>query len=369
MLEIRNLTKQYGDERAIDELSLSIDDGEFCTILGPSGSGKTTTLLSIAGHVTPTAGSIALEGTDLTDVPPEDRSLGIVFQQDALFEHMTARENVAYALGPHEGDWDRETRIDQFLSLVGMSDYADSYPEQLSGGQRRRIELARALVYEPDVLLLDEPLTGLDRQLRREMRAEISRIHEETNVTTVYVTHDQSEALTLSDRIAVLNEGACVAVGTPEALYEQPPNRFVTRFLGSVSTLPGTIVERSPLVVEWAGYRFELGAVDSEGVGDVPSVGDRFRLYCRPDAVRVEPSTGISVDGEVTDITHSGERSTVTIETTAGGQLRIATDGFPNVAVGETVTAGIDPDAVFGFAGDSRLCVSTASRAENATDG
>ena len=132
MLELRNLTKQYGGERAIDELSLSVDDGEFLTILGPSGSGKTTTLLSIAGHVTPTAGSISLDGTELTGVPPENRSLGIVFQQDALFEHMTARENVAYALGPHEGEWDHGSRVDEFLSLVGMAHYGDSYPAQLS---------------------------------------------------------------------------------------------------------------------------------------------------------------------------------------------------------------------------------------------
>jgi ABC-type Fe3+/spermidine/putrescine transport system ATPase subunit len=366
MLELRNLTKQYGDERAIDELSLSVDDGEFCTILGPSGSGKTTTLLSIAGHVTPTAGSISLDGTDLTDVPPEDRSLGIVFQQDALFEHMTARENVAYALGPHEGDWNRENRVDQFLSLVGMTDQGDSYPAQLSGGQRRRIELARALVYEPDVLLLDEPLTGLDRALRREMRAEISRIHEETNVTTVYVTHDQAEALTLSDRIAVLNEGECMAVGTPETLYEQPPNRFVATFLGSVSTLPATVVERSPLVVEWAGHRFELDADDA--VGDSPTAGDRFRLYCRPDAATIEPSAGISVDGDVVDIAHSGDRSTVTVETADGGRLRVATGGFPDVATGETVTIGIDPTAVFGFAGESRLQLSTVLQLEDVTD-
>jgi ABC-type Fe3+/spermidine/putrescine transport system ATPase subunit len=367
MLEIRSLTKQYGDERAIDELSLSVDDGEFCTILGPSGSGKSTTLLSIAGHVTPTAGSISLDGTDLTGVPPEDRSLGIVFQQDALFEHMTARENVAYALGPHEGDWNRENRIDQFLALVGMAEQADSYPSQLSGGQRRRIELARALVYEPDVLLLDEPLTGLDRALRREMRAEIGRIHAETNVTTVYVTHDQAEALTLSDRIAVLNEGACVGVGTPEALYERPPNRFVATFLGSVSTLPGTVVERSPLVVEWAGHRFELAADDGR-VGDLPSVGDRFRLYCRPEATSIEPSAGLSVDGDVTDIAHGGERSTVTVETADDGRLRVSAGGFPDVAVGQTVTVGIDPTAVFGFAGDSRLDLSKSRQREHVTD-
>jgi len=368
MLELRNLTKQYGGERAIDELSLSVDDGEFLTILGPSGSGKTTTLLSIAGHVTPTAGSISLDGTELTGVPPENRSLGIVFQQDALFEHMTARENVAYALGPHEGEWDRGSRVDEFLSLVGMAHYGDSYPAQLSGGQRRRIELARALVYEPDVLLLDEPLTGLDRGLRREIRTEIGRIHEETNVTTVYVTHDQAEALTLSDRIAVLNEGAAVAVGTPETLYEQPPNRFVATFLGSLSTIPGTFVERSPLVVEWAGHRFELDAGDPGAVGDSPAAGDRFRLYCRPDAASIEPSAGITVDGEVVDVIHSGEQSTVTVETADEARLQVAAGGFPDVAVGETVTVWIDPDAVFGFAGDDRLCVSKAPRGENVTD-
>ena len=348
MLDIRHLTKRYGDERAVEELSLSVAEGEFLTILGPSGSGKSTTLLAIAGHVAATSGAIALDGEDLTHTPPEKRSLGVVFQQDALFEHMTARENIAYALGPHDGEWDDEERVDRFLSLVGMAGHAGKYPDQLSGGQRRRIELARALVYEPDVLLLDEPLTGLDRTLREEMRGEISRIHDETDVTTVYVTHDQTEALTLSDRIAVLDGGELAAVGTPRRLYERPPNRFVATFLGSLSTFPGTVVDTDPLVVEWAGHRFELAAATAA------AVGDRFRLYCRPEAVAVGGSAAITVDGEAIDLTHSGDRSTIAVRTADGGQFEVPVGGFPAVEAGDQLTLGIDPGGVFGFVGERR---------------
>ena len=362
MLDIQNLTKRYSDERAIEKLSLSVADGEFLTILGPSGSGKSTTLLAIAGHVSPTAGSITLDGKELTGAPPEQRSLGVVFQQDALFEHMTARKNIAYALGPHDGDWNPTARVEQFLSLVGMAGHAKKYPDQLSGGQRRRIELARALVYEPDVLLLDEPLTGLDRQLREEMRSEIRRIHEETNVTTVYVTHDQAEALTLSDRIAVLDSGSLAGVGTPQELYERPPNRFVATFLGSLSTLPGTVVATDPLVVEWAGHEFELGSVH----GEPPEIGEQFRLYCRPDAVAFEPTeAAVTVDGEIVDVTHSGERSSI-YALAAGGRFEVSVDGFPAVDIGAPVSVGIEPDAVFGFTGDSRLGV-TAAQAKSQT--
>ena len=370
MLEIDSLTKRYGVETAVEDLSMAVERGEFVTLLGPSGSGKTTTLLSIAGHVTPSAGTIRIDGRDVTDEPPENRSLGVVFQRDALFPHMTARENLVYALGPHGyGDREREERTDRFLSLVGMAGHAEKYPDQLSGGQRRRIELARALAYEPDLLLLDEPLTGLDRGLRREMRAEIARIHAETDVTTIYVTHDQEEALTLSDRIFVLDGGRPVAEGTPRNLYEQPPNPFVASFLGTVSKLPATVVgagEADPdsLAVEWCGFRFVLDG-DSPGPdsdGDGLGVGDRLPLYVRPEAVKSslvgdgEPRD-VTVEARVEKLTHGGARSTVLVETPDCSPLRLTADGFPELERGDRIEVGFDAEAPFAFVGPDRLRV------------
>ena len=368
MLEIDSLTKRYGAETAVEDLTLSVERGEFVTLLGPSGSGKTTTLLSIAGHVIPTTGSIRIDGQDVTDEPPENRSLGVVFQRDALFPHMTARENLAYALGPHDyGDRECEERTDRFLSLVGMAGHAEKYPDQLSGGQRRRVELARALAYEPDLLLLDEPLTGLDRGLRREMRAEIARIHEETDVTTIYVTHDQEEALTLSDRIFVLDDGRLVAEGTPQKLYERPPNPFVASFLGIVSKLPATVVgaegtDPDHLAVEWCGYRFVLDGPGADSASNRPAVGDQLHLYVRPDAVGSSLADDarcrdVAVEGCVEKLTHGGARSTVLVETPDGSHLRLTANGFPELERGDRIEVGFDADSPFAFAGTDRLRV------------
>jgi ABC-type Fe3+/spermidine/putrescine transport system ATPase subunit len=356
MLEVTDLTKRYADELAVDGLSLSVDEGEFLTLLGPSGSGKTTALLSIAGHVSPTTGAVRIDGEDVTTAPPETRSLGLVFQQDALFPHMTARENVAYALGPHEVA-DPDCRVETYLSLVGMAAHGEKYPEQLSGGQRRRVELARALVYEPDVLLLDEPLTGLDRQLRQTLRTEIGRIHDETGVTTLYVTHDQEEALTLSDRLAVLDDGELAVTGPPRQLYERPPSEFVANFLGDVSRVPASV--RGPRSVAWGGYRFGLDAAIS---GD----RDRLSLYLRPDAVESSLSgtlsTAVVVPGSVAEITQRGPTATLTVETETGSHLQTATEGFPEVSVGDGVRVGFDPADCFAFDGDHRLTVASVER-------
>ena len=368
MLTIDSLTKRYGAETAVEDLTISVERGEFVTLLGPSGSGKTTTLLAVAGHVNPTTGTIRIDGRDVTGEPPENRSLGVVFQRDALFPHMTARKNLAYALGPHDyGDREREERTDRFLSLVGMAGHAEKYPDQLSGGQRRRVELARALVYEPDLLLLDEPLTGLDRGLRREMRAEIARIHAETDVTTIYVTHDQEEALTLSDRIFVLDDGRLVAEGTPQKLYERPPNPFVASFLGTVSKLPATVVAADAArsnsnIVEWCGCRFVLGGPGADSASNRPAVGNQLPLYLRPDAVK-SSLTGdaedrdVTVEGQVEKLTHAGARSTVLVETPDGTHLRLTADGFPKLEHGDRIEVGFDAKSLFAFVGPDRLRV------------
>lgn len=371
MLEIDALTKRYGDERVLSEFSLSVERGEFVTLLGPSGSGKTTTLLALAGHLDPTAGRIHVDGEDVTDDPPETRSVGVVFQEPTLFPHMTVRENLTYALGPH-GYSDRHERAEKFLSLVGLAAHAEKYPDQLSGGQKRRVELARALVYEPDVLLLDEPLAGLDRPLRASLRTEIARIHEETGVTTVAVTHDQQQAMTLSDRIVVIEDGHAVATGTPRELYQSPPTPFVASFLGEVSTLPARVVDPDEGRLSWCDFEFVLGTdtrsspEDSvslspdDGIAlasdsaDGLSPGDTLSLYLRPENVRCSlagnpTAADVTVEGVVQEVTHTGPQSTVAVEAPDGTHLQCQTDGFPEVRPGESVSVGFDVDALVAF--------------------
>jgi len=355
MLSVTGLTKRYGDEQALSELSLSVAAGEFVTLLGPSGCGKTTTLLAVAGHATPTAGTVRIGGRDVTDAPPERRSCGVVFQQDALFPHMTARGNVTHALKPHENDGRRRRdRADELLSLVGMADHAGKRPGQLSGGQRRRVELVRALAAEPDVLLLDEPLTGLDRALRRELRTEIARIHERTGVTTLYVTHDQTEALTLSDRLLILDDGRAVGSGTPRELYEQQPSRFVATFLGPASELPASLSGTDPPVATWCGHGFVL---DGSPAADEPVV-----LFLRPDDVAssldgTAAGRDVTVEGTVRDVSHRGPQSTLTVEAPDGSSISLEVSGFPDPERGDSLTVGFDVDALTAFAGEEPVAV------------
>ena len=361
MLSVTGLTKRYGDETALAALSLSVDGGEFVTLLGPSGCGKTTTLLAIAGHVTPTAGTVSIGGRDVTDSPPEARSCGLVFQQDALFPHMTARENVAYAMAPHDSDEQRqERRVDDLLSLVGMAAHAGKHPEQLSGGQRRRVELVRALATDPDVLLLDEPLTGLDRALREDLRAEIARVHDRTGVTTLYVTHDQTEALSLSDRLVILDDGRVVGEGTPRSLYERPPNRFVGSFLGPSAELTATLVSDDPPIAAWCGYEFVLE-------GSPP--GDQITLLLRPDDVGnsfegTATERDVCIEATVQDVSHRGPHSSVTVEAPDGMHLSLAVEGFPDLHRGDDLAVGFDAADLFAFAGGERCAVSRGREAE-----
>ena len=237
-IEIRNVTKRFGDFLALDDVSLEIADGSLTAVLGPSGSGKSTLLRVVAGLERPDAGEVRLAGKDATQLTPQRRDVGFVFQHYAAFKHMTVRDNVAFALTIRKRPKEEiRQRVDELLELVQLQGYADRYPSQLSGGQRQRMALARALAAKPQVLLLDEPFGALDARVRAELRDWLRRLHEEVHVTTVFVTHDQEEAMEVADRVAVLNKGTLEQVGAPAELYDEPASEFVLRFLGDAFRL------------------------------------------------------------------------------------------------------------------------------------
>ena len=241
-LTLQGLTKRFGDAAAVDDLSLSVEKGEFVSLLGPSGCGKTTTLQMIAGFVEPSAGAIRLGERDLTKVKPALRGLGIVFQSYALFPHMTAAQNIAFGLEMRGvGKAEQAKRVADALTLVGLVGLSDRYPRRMSGGQQQRVALARALVIKPDVLLLDEPLSNLDAKLREEMQVELREIQRTVGTTTILVTHDQGEAMALSDRIVVMNRGRAEQIARPTEVYQHPASAFVANFLGKINVLPASV--------------------------------------------------------------------------------------------------------------------------------
>jgi sulfate/thiosulfate transport system ATP-binding protein len=239
----RNVNKSFGDFKALDDVSVDIPTGSLTALLGPSGGGKSTLLRIIAGLEAPDSGVVEIAGADSTALPPQRRNVGFVFQHYAAFKHLTVRRNVAFGLEIRKRPKDDiRRRVDELLDLVHLSQFADRYPSQLSGGQRQRMALARALAVEPEVLLLDEPFGALDAQVRRELRDWLRRLHDEVHVTTVFVTHDQEEAMEVADEIVVINEGRVEQVGTPDELYDKPASDFVMSFLGPVTRLQGKLV-------------------------------------------------------------------------------------------------------------------------------
>src|SRR5688572_8696545 len=240
---VRNITKRFGDFVAVDDVSLEVESGALTALLGPSGSGKSTLLRVIAGLETPDAGEVHLSGKDATALAPQKRNVGFVFQHYAAFKHMTVRDNIAFGLKVRKRPRaEIRERVDELLHLVQLQGFGDRYPAQLSGGQRQRMGLARALAPEPQVLLLDEPFGALDARVRAELREWLRRLHDVVHVTTVFVTHDQEEAMEISDRIAVMNHGAIEQVGAPRELYDRPANEFVMTFVGDASLVGGTLV-------------------------------------------------------------------------------------------------------------------------------
>ena len=273
---LRDVVKSYdGRVNAVDGISIDVRRGEFLTLLGPSGSGKTTTLLMIAGFEELTAGTLELEGRSLANVRPYRRNIGMVFQNYALFPHMTTETNVAFPLKMRKFPREQiRPRVEKALELVGLAEFAVKYPRELSGGQQQRVALARALVFEPDVLLLDEPLGALDKNLREQMQVEIKRIHGEVGITTIYVTHDQTEAMTMSDRVAVFNDGKIEQVAPPLEMYHRPATYFVGNFIGDSNFFDATVVDANAGTLR----------VDSLGEVAVACPGRRYRRRSLPRA-------------------------------------------------------------------------------------
>jgi spermidine/putrescine ABC transporter ATP-binding subunit len=343
VLELRGVRKSYGHDVAVEGVDLDLRPEEFLTFLGPSGSGKTTTLMMVAGLQQPDGGSIRLNGTPVDRLPPYRRDIGMVFQNYALFPHMTVRRNIAFPLemrGVGKAEIDRQ--VSDVLQLVGLAAMGERLPRQLSGGQQQRVALARAMVYHPALLLMDEPLGALDKKLREQMQREIKRIHRERRISVLYVTHDQEEALTMSDRIAVFSQGRIEQIGTPEELYERPATRFVADFLGETNFLEGTVASckegrcrvglNGQIVEAQAAGRFEAGA---------PVV-----VAVRPERVTAGPATD-GLAGTVSDIVYLGSARRTVIRLDGGGdcvvlQHAAAAEALP-LGGGERIGVTWDP--------------------------
>jgi spermidine/putrescine ABC transporter ATP-binding subunit len=291
-IELRGLTKRYGDEAVVNDIAASIAPGEFFSLLGPSGSGKTTTLMMVAGFVRPDGGAILVDGEDIAAVPPQKRGFGMVFQNYAIFPHLNVFENVAFPLRARHWAKDAiDERVNWALELVQLGRFADRNARQLSGGQQQRVALARAIVFHPPVVLMDEPLGALDKNLRFEMQVEIKEIQQRLGMTVLYVTHDQEEAMSMSDRIAIMNHGQIDQVGPPGDVYERPANPFVGRFLGEANLIEGTII---PEGGEIARLRLVSGRelrAPRGNCGAGPGM-----LFIRPERVEIAPGTTASAD-------------------------------------------------------------------------
>jgi|TARA_A100001388_G_scaffold213394_1_gene163800 putative spermidine/putrescine transport system ATP-binding protein len=301
--------KSYdGETLVVKNLNLDVARGEFLTMLGPSGSGKTTCLMMLAGFEPATHGEITLDGVPINNVPPHKRDIGMVFQNYALFPHMTVAENLAFPLQVRKiKKPEIESRVNRALDMVQLGGFGGRRPAQLSGGQQQRVAVARALVFDPALVLMDEPLGALDKQLREQMQYEIKHIHENLGVTVVYVTHDQSEALTMSNRVAVFNDGVIQQLASPDDLYERPENAFVAQFIGENNTLNGTVRE---IDGDICTVELDDGAMVEALKVNVNAVGDRSQMSLRPERVEVDPPEGKYpnvFEGKVEELIYLGD--------------------------------------------------------------
>jgi ABC-type Fe3+/spermidine/putrescine transport system ATPase subunit len=349
MIEFRGVTTRYGSVVANDHLDLTVRRGELLTLLGPSGCGKTTALRTLTGHVRPSEGRILIDGRDVTDLPTYKRELGMVFQNFALFPHLTVRDNVGFPLmirGVAKAEI--EERVGAALRLVRLTGHEEKPPRQLSGGQQQRVGLARALVYGPKVLLLDEPLSNLDAKLREEMRFEIKDVVTRLAITAVYVTHDQEEALALSDRIAIMSRGRLEQLGTPREIYEAPRSRFVAEFVGLSNFLEGRVDAVAGQVMTVVVGSLRLQAASTPGA----TAGSPVVLFLRPSEVAVVPEgavpRGEALPGRVEKVTYLGDKIDYRVDLGDGVTVRVQADARERVEPGAAV--GVRLPLARGFA-------------------
>jgi spermidine/putrescine transport system ATP-binding protein len=355
-IRLSGVSKRFRDVRAVDDISLEIKAGEFFSLLGPSGCGKTTTLRMIGGFELPTTGRIELRGVDVTTAPPDKRPVNMVFQSYALFPHLNVRDNIAFGLRRHKvKEVEVRERAAEALELVHLSGYETRKPNELSGGQQQRVALARALVNRPQVLLLDEPLGALDLKLRRSLQLELKRIQIEVGITFVYVTHDQEEALTMSDRIAVMNHGKVEQIGLPEELYDRPATRFVADFMGTTNLLRGTIEAIDGAI---AAVRLDGGDGCRTVRQDGMAGGQPIELSIRPETVSIaRPGGGgpSAIEGRIEQSAYLGANVQYQVRSQGGVLLSvIAPKAGPRYVAGDDVEIWWSPDDALVVADPSR---------------
>jgi spermidine/putrescine transport system ATP-binding protein len=356
-----DVVKKFGEVLAVDHIDLEVRDGEFFSLLGPSGCGKTTTLRMIGGFEQPTSGLIELQGQDVTWLPPYQRNVNTVFQSYALFPHLTIYENVAFGLRRRKvKDAEIKRRVGDMLRLVELPGFEKRKPTQISGGQAQRVALARALINRPAVLLLDEPLGALDLKLRKQMQVELKRIQQEVGITFIYVTHDQEEAMTMSDRIAVMNHGRYEQLGDPEGLYERPTTRFVAGFLGVSNLLPATVAGTADGYVlarlgDDARVRVPKALVNGGATIDVGVRPEKIRMHRADEAA---PAGANEISGTVVDASYLGVSTSYVVEARTGARLTVYEQNVERTVhgslhrPGETVRLSWSPDHTFVVAAD-----------------
>lgn len=333
-LTLDGLAKRYGELNVVEDISLNIERGEFVSLLGPSGCGKTTTLQMVAGFAEPTRGRIFLEGRDITQTRPEKRGMGIVFQSYALFPHMSVAANVGFGLEMQRmARGDRTRRIAETLELVRLDGLGERYPRELSGGQRQRVAIARALAIRPNVLLLDEPMSNLDAKLREEMHVELRFIQKRLGITTILVTHDQIEAMTMSDRIAVMHGGRIVQVSTPFEAYEHPESAFASSFLGKTNCIPARITGRQQYCCH-----VQMGEVSARIPHESRPYPDDIKVYIRPEKIRMVPSAHSRISSVVCARMFLGNHWAIEVDGPLGRlRVNIPNVGAPPAVEGDTV--------------------------------